>query len=342
MVKTLVTGATGFVGSHVARALVERGDEVRCTVRRNSNLAPIADLDVETVVADIGDRAAVRRAMAGVDRVFHVAGDTNLRRGRPALEAANVLGTRVVLSEALRADVERVVHTSSVAAIGPSEDGRPVDESHVWRSCGLDYADTKRTAEAEALGYGARGLPVVVVNPSHVLGWGDHGRSSTDVVRRFLLRRIPAYTDGAINVVDAEDVAAGHLLADERGRPGERYILANRNYTWERLFADLGRISGVEPPPIKLPVPMAIALAEAGHRLPGKDLVSVSEIRGAAQHWVYRNTKAKRELGWRVRPHEETLERTVAWVRERESERFRRAGRRQPVALRVMGQLSPW
>ena len=220
MPTTLVTGATGFVGSHVARALVARGDDVRVTVRATSNLDALAGLDVETTIADLTDRRAVRRALQGVARVFHVAGSTNLRAQAEALFEANVVATRVVLEECLRAEVERVVHTSSTAAIGPAPKGGTADERQLWRGgLGIPYADAKHEAEVEALRIAARGLPVVVVCPAYVLGRGDLGRSSTELVRRFMLRRIPAYVEGAINVVDVEDVAAGMLLADARGRP---------------------------------------------------------------------------------------------------------------------------
>jgi dihydroflavonol-4-reductase len=337
---SLVTGATGFLGSHVTRALVERGDEVRVTVRPTSMLDTLRGLDVEpVVVSDLTDRRGLRRALKGVERVFHVGGTTNLRAPADELFRINVDGTRTVLEECLRADVERVVHTSSVAAIGPAPAGGAADERHVWRagSLGIPYVEAKHEAEVEALRLGARGLPVVVVNPSYVLGSGDTHRSSTEIVRRFLLRRIPAYVDGAINVVDVQDVAAGHLLADERGVPGDRYILGNRNYTWERLFADLGRFSGIEPPAVRLPVAAALALAEAAARLPGPVPLTPVEVRSAAHWWTYRSTKARRELGWTTRPHEETVEATVAWWAEREEARLLRSGTRQPVGWRLAG-----
>src|SRR5215210_8393227 len=279
MPTTLVTGATGFVGSHVARALVARGDEVRATVRPTSKLGALRGLDVETVVADVTDRRAVRRALRGVTRVFHVAGTTNLRMASDDLFRINVAGTRTVLEESLRAEVERVVHTSSVVAVGPAPPGGVADERQVWRGgeLGIPYVGSKHEAEVEALRIGARGLPVVVVCPAYVLGPGDTHRSSTELVRRFMLRRIPAYVDGAINVVDVGDVAAGHLLADEGGVPGERYILGNRNYTWDRLFADLARLSGVEGPAMRLPVSAALALADALARMPGPTPITPME-----------------------------------------------------------------
>ena len=271
---TLVTGATGLVGSHVARMLMERGDDVRLTVRGRSRLDNIRGLDAETVECDILDRRALRRALRGVDRLFHAAGYTSLRAPADVMFKVNVDGTRLVMEEALRAGVGRVVYTSSVAAVGPAPHGSTADETQLFRAgrFGLPYLNSKHEAEREALRAAAAGLPVVIVNPAHVFGRGDLYRSSTELVRRFLRREIPAYVDGALNVVDAEDVAAGHLLAEERGVVGERYILGNRNFTLDRLFADLGRLSGVEPPAVKLPLPVALTMARAAQAMPGRPL----------------------------------------------------------------------
>lgn len=339
MGKTLVTGATGFIGSHVVRALLERGDDVRAAVRATSKLDTLDGLEVEPVVAEMTDRRALRRALRDVERVFHVAGSTNLRMAADELFRVNVQGTRTLLEECVRAEVGRVVYTSSVAAVGPATPGGAADERLVWRAGGLGipYVDSKHEAEVEALRIGAQGLPVVVVCPAHVLGSGDPHRSSTDIVRRFMLRRIPAYVDGAINVVDVKDVAAGHLLADEHGVPGERYILGNRNYTWDRLFADLARLSGIEGPAVKLPVSAALVLAEVAARMPGRPPVTPMEIRSAAHWWTYRSTKARRQLGFTTRPHEETVEATVSWYREREAARLLRSGTRQPLPWRLAG-----
>ncbi|MCW3021409.1 MAG: NAD-dependent epimerase/dehydratase family protein, partial [Conexibacter sp.] len=252
MSKTLVTGATGMVGAHVARALVARGDEVRVTVPQRGPVAALADLDAEIVTADVVDRRDVRRALKGVDRLFHVAGATALRSGWHELHRVNVVGTRVALEEALRAGVEKVVHTSTASAIGPAHGRGTVDETQSFNAArvGLTYANAKAEAEREALRICAQGLPVVIVNPAHVLGRDDVQRSSTELVRRFLRREIPLYVEGALCIVGAADVARGHLLADERGVVGERYILGGRNFTNDRLFADLGRLSGVEPPAV--------------------------------------------------------------------------------------------
>jgi dihydroflavonol-4-reductase len=336
MAHTLLTGATGFIGSHVARLLVQRGDEVRATVRPRSPVEMLADLPIEQVRADICDRRALRRAMRGIDRVFHVAGTTSLALPRERAFAVNVEGTRIVLEEALRAEVERVVYTSSVAAIGPALPGRTADESAVWDAgrYGIAYVDSKHEAEVTAMRLLPRGLPLVIVNPTSVLGAGDPGRSSTTLVRRFMRRQIPAYVEGTLNIVGVDDVARGHLLADERGRIGERYILGNRNYTLTRLFADLGRLSGVEPPALKLPLPVALAVAAAGGRI-GMHMPSPTVIRASSLNWAFVNRKAKRELGWTTSPHEDALEDTVVWYRERDPQLVAAPGARQPLALRL-------
>jgi dihydroflavonol-4-reductase len=337
--RILLTGATGFIGSHVLRLLVERGDDIRVTVRERSNLDALAGLEVEQVRADILDRRAIRRALRGIERVFHAAGTTNLALSRERTFQVNVEGTRIVLEEALRAGVERVVYTSSVAAIGPAPRGSTADETQVWDAgrYAIPYLDAKHEAEVEVLRLVARGLPAVMVNPAHVLGPGDPGRSSTALVRRFLRREIPIYVDGTLNIVAVEDVARGHLLADEVGRVGERYILGNRNFTLDRLFADLSRLSGIEPPAVRLPPRAAFALASAATWIPGAPAAAGAELRAASLRWAFRNTKAKRELGWSTSPHEDCLEATIAWYRERDGVRLAPAGSRQPLGLRFAG-----
>ncbi len=309
-------------------------------VRGNSTAPALEGLEVDVARGDILDRRAVRRAMRDVDRVFHVAGSTSLVLPRDRVFALNVEGTRIVLEEALRAEVERAIYTSSVAAIGPAPAGATADESNVWEAgrYAIPYVDSKHEAEVVAVRLAARGLPLVIVNPAHVLGAGDPGRSSTALVRRFMRRQIPAYVDGTLNIVGVEDVARGHVLADERGQLGERYILGNRNFTFDRLFADLGRLSGVEPPAVKLPLPVALALATAGERLPGISPPSPTEVLSSSLNWGVVNTKAKRELGWRTSPHEDCLEATVAWYRELDGDRVA-AGSRQPLPMRAAGSL---
>ena len=338
MPKTLVTGATGFIGSHVARELAARGDDLRLTIRDSSPLEALADIEHEAVKCDLLDRRAVRRAVNGVERVFHCAGLVSLRtRDEQRVFDVNVVATRTLLEECLRAEVERVVFTSSAGAVGPAPRGGTADESQVFTAghLGIAYVNSKHEAEVEALRLAAHGLPLVCVNPTFVYGRGDVHGGSTSLVRRFLLGRIPVYTDGAINVVDVQDVARGHVLADEKGEPGERYILGNRNYTWDRLFADLARMSGVEPPPLKLPPPLALRLAEVFERAPGRPPVTAVEVRSASQWWTYKSSKAKRELGWSTSPHEDTIEATVQWYLEREGDRMARVRRSQPFQYKL-------
>ncbi len=318
--KTLVTGATGFIGSHVARALAERGDDLRLLTRRKSSVDLLSDLEFERAIGDVTDRRAVRRAMGGVDRVFHVAGRTSLRsRDREAVWDTNVRGTRIVLESALEAGVERVVLTSSVAAVGVGKKPKPVDESVAFDigHLGITYVNSKHEAEVEALRMAASGLPVTIVNPSFVLGPDAPRGSSMDLVKRFVQKRIPVYVDGGLNIVDVRDVAAGHLLADAKGEVGRRYILSGRNFTLDRLFADLARISGVESPRLKMPGHALSTALGLGDRLPLPVPLpaSTDEVRSAMLWWCYKNTRAKAELGFKPRPHEETLQDAVKWQR---------------------------
>jgi dihydroflavonol-4-reductase len=339
LAETLVTGATGFIGSHVARLLIERGDEVSLGVEDGSPDAAIADLDCRRVKLDVRDRRSVRRALKGVERVFHCAGVTSVRPAdEERLFEVNVGGTKLVMEECLRAGVERVVYTSSAAAVGPAANGKAATETQLFTAArlGIPYVNSVHEAEVEAMRVAAHGLPLVCVNPAVCLGAGDHLLSSTRLVRSFLLGRIPVYTDGAIGIVDVRDAAAGHLLADVLGAVGERYLLAGRNFTFERLFADLGRLSGV-PTPVRIPpraAEAAAALLGAGGRAWP---LTPSEVRAAGNRWTYRSTKAQRVLGWRARPHEETLEATVAWHLEREHDRIARTRRSQQIQYRLAG-----
>jgi dihydroflavonol-4-reductase len=253
--------------------------------------------------------------------------------------AVNVEGTRIVLEVALRAEVERVVYTSSIAAIGPAPRGRVANESSVWDAGQYRIAlvDSKHEAEVTAVRMVGRGLPLVIVNPAHILGAGDPGRSSTTLVRRFLHRQIPAYVDGTLNIVGIDDTARGHLLADQRGAVGERYILGNRNFTFDRLFADLGRLSGVEPPAVKLPLGLALSLAAGARRAGISGMPNPAEVRAASLNWAFSSVKAKRELGWTTEPHEDCLEQTIAWYRDTEGHQLAQLGSRQPAALRLAG-----
>src|SRR5256714_3564954 len=263
--KACVTGATGYVGGHVAKLLADRGDEVRVTYRDERRLERLAELAIEPVSADVLDRSSLRRAVRGCDVVFHTAGYVG-SHPRERLWQMNALTPRLVVEAAAAEMVPRVVVTSSVAAIGPALDGDAADETNVYRSgtLTLAYGDAKHEGEAEALAAGARlGVEVVVVNPSYVLGVpvdrSQPGETSTRIVGNYLLGRLPAIVDGAVNVVDVVDAAKGHLLAAERGRPGERYILGGFNLTWAELIDRIAVMSGTSYPLLVLPTGVAYA-----------------------------------------------------------------------------------
>jgi dihydroflavonol-4-reductase len=314
--KTLVTGGTGFLGSHLVKALAERGDELRLLVRESSRLDAVSGIEFETAPGDVMDQESLEGAMQGVRRVFHVAGIPSMRPGdRERVFDVNVSGTRHVLEAAERAGVERVVHTSSIAAIGPAERGGTADETQWFTGgrLGITYINSKHEAELEALRYAERGVPVVIANPTFVLGPDDPVGTSNRLVRRFLQRQIPTYVEGALNIVDVRDVAAGHLLVDEKGKVGDRYILGGRNFTLDRLFADLARISGVRPPPLRVPGQIALTGIEIASRVGIPIPTTGDEVRSGLEWWTYTSAKAERELGYSARPHEETLEDTVRW-----------------------------
>jgi dihydroflavonol-4-reductase len=322
-VKAFVTGASGFVGWHVARALVERGDSVRCLVRGDATPASLA-LSVEIVHGDLRDAGAVRRGVEGADVVYHCAADYRLWVPDPATMAAcNVDGTRHVLEAAAACGVRRVVYTSTVGALGLRSDGLPADETTpaaVEDMIG-PYKRSKFLAEREAERWAARGLPVVIVNPSAPVGERDVKPTATGrIVLDFLRGGMRAYVDTGLNLVDVRDVAAGHLLAAERGRPGERYILGHENVTLKDMLDILARVSGVPAPKVRLPhwVPLAAAWVESGLARVGRrePRIALDAVRLARHRMWFDPSKAVRELGLPQTPVESALARAVAWFRE--------------------------
>ena len=249
--KVLVTGGTGFVGSQIVAALVRRGDTVRVLHRATSKLIMLEGLPIEHVLGDVQEPEAVARAVAGCDLVFHVAAVASYwRTQREQVYRVNVEGTRIVMEACLAAGVPRVVHTSSVAAIGIPRNGRPADERATFDafSATFAYADSKHRAEAVVLQAVARGLPAVIVNPGAVYGAGDHNLISGSMVLELARRSVPLVPDGGLCVVDVDAIVRGHLAAAERGRIGERYILGGENLTLLEIATEICAVVGRRAP----------------------------------------------------------------------------------------------
>ncbi|MEJ2643977.1 MAG: NAD-dependent epimerase/dehydratase family protein [Gammaproteobacteria bacterium] len=322
---TLVTGASGFVGSAVARELLRRGHDVRVLVRATSDPRNLSGLPVETAVGDLTDPASLTRALQGCDALFHVAADYRLWTRHPdLLYRTNVDGTTNLMTAAADAGVGRIVYTSSVATLGLNPDGTPADEQ---TPVGLQdmvghYKRSKYLAE-EAVGrlVRERGLPAVIVNPSTPVGPRDIRPTPTgQMIRDAAAGRMPAYVDTGLNIVHVDDVATGHWLAFEHGRVGERYILGGENLSLRDILIEISRLTGQPPPRIRLPhglvLPVAY-LAEAWARLRGSDdpLVTVDGVRLARKLMFFTSAKAERELGYRPGPAAAALQDAVAWFR---------------------------
>jgi len=319
--KICVTGGTGFIGGHVVRELVERGDKVRVTFRDERRLERLAALQPEPVRADVLDRAAMRRAVKGCDLLFHTAGIVG---SHPPDEVwrVNALGPRVAVEAAAAEGVGRVILTSSVAGIGPAAPGEVGTEDDDYRAgaLGLTYVDSKHEGEVEALAAGARhGVEVVIVNPSYVLGVpvdrSQPGETSTRTIGNFLRGRLPAVVDGQTNIVDVRDVATGHLRAAEKGHPGERYILGGHDIRWVDLIARVAKLSGVRHPVGVLPGGLGGA-ARRGESLGLRLPISAEGLVLMEQNWRYSSRKARGELGYRPRKLDTTLQDTIDWYQE--------------------------
>jgi dihydroflavonol-4-reductase len=319
-VDAFLTGGSGFVGSHVARSLVREGARVRCLVRPTSRTDDLRALGVELREGDVRDGASVRAAMAGAGVVFHCAADYRLGADPDELAATNVGGTDNVMRAAFELGVGRIVHTSSVATLSPSPSGVPVDERAraTAESVAGAYKRTKVLAERLTEDWAAQGLPVVIVNPSTPVGEGDGKPTPTgQLIVDFLNGRMPAYVDTGLNLVDVRDVASGHLLAAQRGRPGETYILGNANLSLREILELVGRTVGRRAPRLRLPLwlPLAYAHVEGPiARLLGRaPRVPLDGVRMARRKMFFEATKAVRELGLPLSPVEPALGRAVAW-----------------------------
>ena len=322
--KVLVTGATGFVGGNVARAFRSRGDDVVALVRPGSSTLTIDGMGIEQVQGDIRDRASVRRALEGCQAVVHCAAlYTFWARDPRILYDVNVEGTRVVLEEAIRAGVDRCVYTSTVSTVGIPTGGSGTEKVHASEKELIGhYKRSKYMAERVALDLAKQGLPVVVVNPTTPVGPWDVKPSPTGrMVLDFLRGRIPAYVDAGMNLVDVEDVAAGHILAMEKGKTGERYLLGNQNVTLRGVFGLLEEISGKKAPKIRLPlwIPMAAGYLDAfieGTLLKRPPYIPLEGLKVARKPMYVSCEKAVKELGLPQSPITGGLEKAVRWFRD--------------------------
>ena len=320
---TVVTGVAGFLGSAVARALAARGERLRGVVRASSPRANLAAFPGELATADLRDPGAVAAAMAGATTLYHVAADYRLWAKDPdEIVANNVAMTRTVMEAALAAGVARVVYTSSVATLLPLA-GRPSNEDHPASADQAVGAYKRSKVLAERLVeemVATRGLPAIIVNPSTPIGPADvHPTPTGRILVEAANGKMPAFVDSGLNLVHVDDVAAGHLLAAERGQIGRRYVLGGEDVTLGQMLGDIAALTGRRAPTVKLPrgplYPLAI-LAELGGRISGREpFLTLDALRMSAHHMYYSSARAEAELGYRARPYREALGDAVAWFR---------------------------
>lgn len=322
-----VTGATGFLGSHVARVLVAQGADLRLLVRPASDLRNVDDLKADRVVGDLRDAASIEKALSGCDVVFHVAADYRLWVRDPAeMYRSNVEGTRALLEAARRQGVRRVVYTSSVATMGftASNNGNVADEQSPVGIADMigHYKRSKFMAEQAAFEAAKSGVDVVVVNPTTPIGERDIKPTPTGrIVVDFLKRKFPAYVETGLNLVDATECARGHVQALEKGRSGERYILGGENLTLKQILDRLAVITGLKSPTVKLPYVFAFATGIVDEMVTGRLLgreprATIDAVRMGRKMMFVSSAKAERELGWRTVPVNGALRRSVDWFRD--------------------------
>jgi dihydroflavonol-4-reductase len=322
--KAFVTGATGFVGSHVARALAEQGAELRLLVRANSDPRNVEGLKAERVLGDLREPASLEKAISGCEVVFHVAADYRLWvRDPEQMYKANVEGTRAILNAARKNGVRRVVYTSSVATMGFTSNGHPAEEDSPVSLENMigPYKRSKFMAEQVALEAGRSGMDVVVVNPTTPVGERDIKPTPTGrIIVDFLKKKFPAYVDTGLNLVDVRECAGGHVAALEKGRSGERYILGGENLTLKQILDKLAEITGLPSPKVKVPYVMALATGVVDEVVTGRILgreprATIDAVRMGRKKMFVTSAKAERELGWRPVPVDDALRRAVEWFR---------------------------
>jgi dihydroflavonol-4-reductase len=318
MALAVVTGASGFIGSAVVRALLSRGRNVRALVEPRAELANLEGLDVDVVECDITDEGAVTRGLTDATSLFHLAAIYKLWAPDPQpLFRVNVEGTTAVLLAAQAARVARVVHTSSIMAVGLGGDETKAFD--LFDMAGT-YTLTKYLSERIALRFARAGLPLVVVNPGMPFGPRDRAPTPTgQIIVRFLKREVPMLGVGSLSVIDVDDCAEGHVLAEEKGRVGERYILTGHDVSLADLAERIGRIAGVRVPKMSVPrvmgLPIAAAMESIARRTGNEPLVTANEARFTAASPHFSNEKATRELGLRIRPLDDTLKRAIDYFR---------------------------
>jgi dihydroflavonol-4-reductase len=325
--KAFVTGATGFLGSHVARVLAEQGSDLRLLVRPTSDLRNLEGLNADRVAGDLRDPASIEKALSGCDVVFHVAADYRLWVRDPAeMYRSNVEGTRSLLEAARKQGVRRVVYTSSVATMGftsKTNYGNVADEQSPVLLADMigHYKRSKFMAEQVAVEAARSGVDVVIVNPTTPIGERDIKPTPTGrIVVDFLKRKFPAYVETGLNLVDATECARGHVQALEKGRAGERYILGGENLTLKQILDRLAAITGLKSPTVKLPYFFALATGVVDEMVMGRLLgreprATIDAVRMGRKMMFVSSAKAERELGWRTVPVEGALRRSVEWFR---------------------------
>jgi len=322
--KALVTGATGFIGSNLVRELLAQGHRVRALVRTGSNQKAVEGLDIEMVNGDLSDAELLRRALDGCDALFHVAAAYAFWTPHPEqVYQTNVAGTENVLRAAMAAGTPKVVYTSTEGTIGMSANGLgSEDRAMALADLHGAYKRSKFLAEQAAVGYCREGLPLVIVNPTMPVGPYDVKPTPTgQTIVDFLNHRMPAYVNTGMNVVDVQDVARGHILACEKGKCGERYLLGNRNLTYQQMLGLLADVTGKKAPRFRLPLWCALGAACADELVRGRLLgktprIPIAAVRAAGKFRFHDCSKAVRELGLPQSPIEGALAKACAWFRQ--------------------------